>query len=445
MYVLKGFVINPTFVNNTVGQTSVMGELTTQSATFSLEKGLYQNDTISPDVQLLSFLSATDGTAAPIASALRDRVLTIAKWVYDQVNKGVQIYADQLLTDILTQFQSSAGTFACGNIVSDGNGHWCPEWVSWVDNALTAAGTQNAIKLWFADASFQAEYDEYSYKIVPPITPLDTFFQTGTAVDAAVNARDQPTLFSQISVVRGSDPESVQVALSYNYIDPANTSHVVPTLWVVLIYGPAGNTIDSIKDALVNYILANSTHTRDEWTAILPDLFKRTEFILLPLEDQLAIPDNAFKPGIYATISNLGRVNALFKSVVPSYPSAHIDSHLSLMAHPYKNLQIAVVGSTENRNNWYELNQVFSDLLAVSSTSSDFARMSQDTQGFLLQLAQMLITAETMGPYTDIPRGFTRVTRDNILYLVLSYENINYLVAAKQNLTQVIPPLTTGS
>lgn len=442
MYVLKGFIVNSNFVNNAVGQTSVMGEMTTQSATYSREKGLYKNDTISPDISMVSFTSATDGTATPVALDLRDRVMAIVKWVYDQVNTNVQLYADQLLSAILTQFQSTAGTFACGNIVTDGNSHWCPEWVSWVDNTLTQAGTANQIKMYFADASFQSEFDDFSFSVIPPLTPLDNFFQTGAQVDTAINARTQPQLFDQITVVRGSDPETIQVALSYNYIDPNNASHIVPTLWVVLIYGAAGNTIDSINDALVNYILANSSHPRSDWVQILPDLFKRTEFILLPLEDQYAIPSQPLKPGIYATISNLARVNALFKTVVPSYPSAHIDSHLSLMAHPYKNLQIAMVGSTDNRNGWYELGQVFPDLLAVSSTSTDFGRMSQDTQGFLLQLAQMVVTAETMGDFTDIPRGFTQVTRDGVLYLVVNYENINYLVAAKQNLTQVIPALT---
>lgn len=444
MYVLKGFAANTQFWNNTPGQVSAIGELTTQSLTYSLEKGVYQNDSISPDIQLVSFTSATNGTVQAVDPNLRDRVLAILKWTYDQVNKGVQLYADQLMQDILVQFQSTGGSFTCGNIISDGNGHWAPEWISWVDNALTQAGTPNQIKFWFVDASFQSEFDDFSFKFIVPLTPLDQFFLTGQQVDALVNARTQPQLFDQITTVRGSDPETFQIALDYNYIDPNNPSHIVKTTWVVLGYGAAGNTIDSINDALVAYILNNSQHGRDDWVKILPDLFRRTEFVLLPLWDQLAIPDNDLKPGIYATITNLQRINALFKTVVPSYPSAHIDAHLSLMANPWKNLQIAVVGSTDNRNNWYELNQVFPDLLSVSSTSTDFARMSQDTQGFMLALAQMLITAEAMGPYSDIPRGYTRLTRDGQLYIVVRYENINYLVAAKQDLTQVIPPLTGG-
>jgi hypothetical protein len=442
MYVLKGFVVNANYVDNTVGHVATMGELSPQGMTYSKEKGFYKNDTISPDITLISFTSATDAVAQPVDANVRDRVLAINKWIWDQTNKGVQIYADQLLNQILTQFQSTASNFQCGNIIADGNSHWIPEWVSWTDNALTQAGTQNLIKMWFVDASFQSQFDDFSITVVPPLDNLDDFFQTGAKVEQLIKARDYPTAISKLNDARNGFPESVLVAETFNYIDPNNPAHTVPTNWSLLIYGANGNNVDSIADALVAYILANSTHSRAEWVQILPDLFRRTEVILIPLRDQYAIPDRALKTGIYATISNLTRVNALFKQLVPSYPPAHIDSHLSLFANPYKNLQIACVGGTENRNNWYELGQIFPDLLAVSSTSTDFGRMSQDTQGFLLQLAVMLDATETMGPFTDIPHGMTRVTRDGVLYLVLNYQNVHYLVAAKMNLQQVIPPVT---
>lgn len=442
MYVMKGFGVNSLYVDNTVGHIAVIGEISPQSLTYSKERGFYSNDSISPDVGLITFTSALDAATQPLANDLRDRILAIMKWVYDQTNHGVQLYADQLLGAILTQFQSTAQNFQCGQIIADGNSHWIPEWVSWTDNALSVAGTPNLIKVWFVDASFQAQFDDYSITVIPPLDNLDDFFQTGAKVEQLINARDIPTMMQKFQDARNNNPESVLVAETFTYYDPNNPAHTVATNWGLLVYGANGNNVDSIADALVAYILQNSTHPREDWVKILPDLFKRTEFILIPLEDQYAIPNRALEVGIYATISNLTRVSALVKQVVPSYAPAHIDSHLAVMANPYRNLQIAVIGSIENRNNWYELNQVFPDLLSVSSTSTDFARMSQATQGFLLTLAQMLISAESMGPYTDIPHGMTRVTRDGVLYLVVNYQNIHYLVAAKQNLTQVIPPLS---
>ena len=45
----------------------------------------------------------------------------------------------------------------------------------------------------------------------------------------------------------------------------------------------------------------------------------------------------------------------------------------------------------------------------------------------------MLIIAEEMTPFSNVPRIFTKLVRDEKLYLVMTLDNINYLVAAKHN------------
>jgi hypothetical protein len=59
--------------------------------------------------------------------------------------------------------------------------------------------------------------------------------------------------------------------------------------------------------------------------------------------------------------------------------------------------------------------------------------MSLKTEDWARLLNNMLLVAEKMGKYTSIPITMSKVTRDNILYLVSRYDNINYLVAAKSN------------
>lgn len=433
MYVLKGFANHALLANNTPGSTNVIGEISQQSLTYSREVGLYSSVSIAPNIALLSFLSSQDGTAVVVNPDLRDRTMTILEWIYNLViTESGQMFADQFLEAILVQFQGSADTFACGAIVTDGT-HYGPEWVSWQDLGV-APGVPNFIKVWFADASFQSQYDEFQILVDPPITPLDDFFKTGSAVETEVNAVTYVQQIASIQNVRAGVPESLIIAQTFNYNDPADPTHLVPTNWTELIYGLAGNNIDSIKDALAAYILANSTHTQAEWTVIFPDIFKRTEFTLVPDYGTYAIePQTGIQAGIYSPIANLAAANALLTSYATTYPTTHINAHAGNMGHPYKSLSIAMVGSPDNINNWYELSQVFPDLIAVSSTSTDFARMTQATQGFLLILSQLLITAESMGAFTTLPQGITRLTRNNQLYAVASYQNINYLVAAKSN------------
>ena len=429
MYTLKGFASHALFANNTPGQVNAVGELSTVSRTYSREIGIYTDAANNPNVTLWSFLSATDGTAQVVDPDLAKRVLTICSWFYNQtIQNAGQLYIDQLLEGALTQFAASANTFAAGTMVTDGT-RWMPEWVSWTD----VANPGSFIRIWFADANFQNEYDEFAFVIVPPITPLDDFFKAASSVQAEVSAVTKPQLFLNIQAAKANNPETDIIVQSYDWHDPAGTGTLISTDWTLILYGMAGDNVDSMSDALEAYILANSSHTRDEWINVFPDIFKRTEFVFVPRWNKQAIPDRATgQAGIYSPVTNLTDALALLPQFA-SYPSAHINAHGTVMGHPYKSLSIAMIGSDQNRNNMFEITDVFPDLISVSSTNTDFARMSQATQTFLTALATMLLVAESMTQYSSIPLGYTKLMRNGILYLVYNYETIDFLVAAKSN------------
>ncbi len=103
------------------------------------------------------------------------------------------------------------------------------------------------------------------------------------------------------------------------------------------------------------------------------------------------------------------------------------------MVHPYKSISIGSIGSPDNRNAQYELQQVYGDLIAVTSTSVDFNRMSAETQLFATTLANMLVVAESVTDFSTVPLGMSKVHRDGILYLTKSLRSINYLMVAKSN------------
>jgi hypothetical protein len=291
----------------------------------------------------------------------------------------------------------------------------------------------NFIKVWFTDDAFRVQYDEYEIYVVPPTDVLDNFFQTGTNVEIMLKSMSMSAHTQRLQVAKQGYPETVIRTESFNYIDPANSNHIVPSLWGILIHGIAGNNDDSIKDALMAYILANSTHGRDDWIKILPDIFKRTEFILVPLWNKVAIPGLRVNVGIYSPQIKFSTALAKAKEVVSLYPGSHIDSHLTAMVHPYKSISILCIGSPDNRDAIYELPDLFPDLIAVASTSVDFNRMEEDTQNWATMLADMLYVAEEMGRYTTVPEGMMKLVRGGKLYLAQNFKNINYLVAAKTN------------
>ncbi len=433
-YLLKGFLPHANFANNTPGEIAVIGELSTYAKTYTREPGLYTNASpATTGVALVSFLSVLDGQAVVVPNAIATSVLTIGKWIYDQaIAAGGEIFADELLNELLTQFQTSGEEFECGAIVTDGR-YWMPEWVSW----KTKAADEERIKVWFVDESFRLQYDNFDIVVIPPIDVLDDFFKTGAQVEALLKARDAAQAMQKIQDAKNGHPETVIRTLIYDYVDPLNAAHRVPSNWSVLIYGEAGNNVDSINDALIEHILANSSRPREDWVKILPDLFKRTEFILVPQWNVYAVDQLETRRGIYSPNANLQKAVALIKRVAVNYSGSHIDANASLFGFPYKSLIVGCVGGIENREDLFQLVDVFPDYINTSTSSDDFGHQSLETQRWVLLIDRLVQAAEVASEFSAIPREFTRVKRGDILYLVADYQNIHYLVACKATLPTV--------
>lgn len=438
MYVLKGFLSYLPKVNNASGVVNNLGEISTRSLTYARDKGTYKLDA-APNLILTTFITKNDTTHTPMISGLTTHVMTVLKAVWDfTLAAPGEIFADDLLNSLLTTFGSSAADFTCGAIVNDGT-DYLPEWVAWRNTSLSGSVGANNLKVWLSDAAFQAQYDSFEMTIVPPSAAMNDFFKTPSEVKTMIGQFDQIQQMTRVQTARGVNPETVLKAYQFEWVNPFNSADKVKATWYVLIYGLAGDNIDSVKDALADHAITNSSHTREQWLPLLPELFRRTEFMMLPVWDQYAIPNLTTQTGIYATNTNLKRAIALAKTVIGSgYQSSHIDDHVTMMAHPYKSLMVLLVGGAENRNSLFEINQVFSDIIQMPLSSTDFNRMSAGTKTWLTSLAQALVTAESMTDFTSVPNGFTKVKRNNKLYLVFSQDNINYLVLAKSQLTVVI-------
>lgn len=433
MYAIKGFVSHASFSDNTVGKVATIGEISTKSLTFSREKGQYTTSN-APDLTLTTFLSAVDGVLQPVPGLLVEHILKICKFVYGKtLNSTQQVYADELFNDLITTFAGEAENFSGGQIITDGKSYM-PEWISWKYVKDSTYGN-NEIRVWFVDDSFQSQYDEFQIVVVPPLVNLDDFFKTGTEVENAVNAVTETLRWQQVQSAKDGYPETIVSSIPYDYNDPYNASHKVPTNWAILMYGNAANNVDAVNRSVEDYILANSTHTRDEWIKIFPDIFKHTEFILVPVWWQYAVAQKETQEGLYSGVLNMTQAIGKLKEVVSTYPANQIEYFGSSMAHVYKGLAILSVGSIDNRDNLFRITDVFPDYFPVSTTSLDFNRMSQNTRDFMNMLQQMLLISETMTEYSSIPMnaGFSKAIRGGVLYLVKNYKNINYFVAAKKN------------
>ena len=427
MYSLKGFVSFAGFANNVPGQVSKIGELSSHAMTYAKDKGIY-DDIANKDIVVTSFFSKIGTEQVSMPDNVRINVFELVSWVYGQMiaTTNTQDRA-AFLTALASTFTATIEEVECGVVVTDGT-NFIPEWISW-----KIIGTSSYIRLWFTDESFRAQYDEFEIVVVPALDLLDNFFLSATQVELLLNSMTTTKIVDRLQRAKGDYPETVVKVETFNYIAPGNPNFKVPSRWGVLIYGAAGNNVDSIKDALVKHILDNSTRPRPDWVEILPDLFKRTEFIFTPLWAQYGIPNRNLEAGIYSPLMKYHVALSAAMQTARQYSEEHVRQYISFMGHPYKSLAMTVLGGPENREGKFFLTDFYSDYIMVNTSSIDFNRMSPETQELSKALADMIYQAESVNKYTVLPFGMTRLIRDNILYIVKTIDNIQFLIVAKIN------------
>lgn len=435
MNVLKGFIVIQSLLSNEPEEVAQFGEISTWSMTYTKERGEYHDPAV-PGYRLVSarcFNRDTGPIEAP--QSLVNETIEMAVEVMRFVTQTMRPYNREVfLNTLMARFDTRAYQIRIGPI-DNGDTLGMPQWISWIseqhDNTF--------IRIWFSDEAFADQYDEYETTVIAPLEDLNDFFLLPGEVKTRIESRSFEDMMILVQEAKQRHPETYIRSLSFDYIPPNQTAPV-KTHWNILIYGAAGDNIDSIKDAFIDYVLEHSDHPRHEWERILPSLFKRTEFILVPRWDKYAIPNLLHEQGLYSSLTEPLEMVAFLKEQVEFYPPVHVERNITIFPHDYKMLTIGVVNGVNNVEGKTHFDRLFDDYLPIASTSLDFNRMRIATREWLLLLQEMLIVAETMDEYTPVPRKFRRIFRNHQLYITMVYNNIHFLVLSKTQLIQNLTP-----
>lgn len=430
MNIIKGFVSINQYTNNAPNLVSKLAEISTWSLTYSKDVGEYYSETV-PGYRLLTFKSvdASTGNAVTLTDGQVTEALDLVRECLAYGTGHIRPYDPVDFRNVLlAKFFEKVGDINFGEFIDDGF-KALPAWISW-----TSLDNDNSyVKVWLADSAFIDQYDEYSITVIPPLAALDGFFGSYSQAVTSLNSRTVSGLADAIQTAKDGSPETYLRIMDYNFINPLNVSQSNSTHWAVLIYGKAGDYVDAIKDAIVEYVLANSEHTRSEWEAILPDLFKRTEFIVLPRWDKVSIPNLTELAGLYSSILDPVECIQFAKQAIGFYSQTFIESNINILPYDYKAISLVVVNGANNVVGKQKLAEMFYDYLPVQTTSTDFSRMLVKTRDWVLLIERMLIVAETATLYSTIPTSMRRITRGDSIYITAMYDGVNYLVAAKSN------------
>lgn len=436
MYILKGFMVVQALSDNNPTQTSPIGELSTYSKTFSRDIGHYSRPE-SPQVDLMSFHSVTDGEATVVPSAVSNTLLQIGEWLATQSLSG-QLNGNRsgFVSNFLSQFSGVLRDLVAGEMVSTNNGiSFLPEFLQFELNGL---GYDNYIRIWFSDDAFRRQYDEYHIRFVQPIDFLNDFFKSpDELMDILKDYNDSVRQF-RIQEAHENNPSTMVRTDMYTWYHPHYPGAAIPVPLTVIIYGPYGNNIDLIRSNIVDFLLANSDHDRDGWALHFPDLFKRTEYIITPLWDRYSIPNQTVQRGLFSPSVSYKTMLDIAKLSAPEYSEEHIVEHLNSSVANWRSLAFLAIGGPENRDSIHDYHGRFPDYINIPTTDAEFSRMSPLTQDWVMLLTDMLIISESLTEYSDIPMRFTKLERDGILYLVTTFNDVQYLVVSKQSYDELL-------
>lgn len=437
MYKLKAFCQIAALIDNTVDVVAPIGELSDRALTYGRNKERL-NSAASPGYTLVGFSSKRDNVTEQINGILAQELLAVCKWAYEAaLAKRFTSSTESFRVAFLQQWGTKYSIWSIGAMVTTGTaGVWMPS----VIEIRAAADDELQYKLWFSSDVFEQQYDEYHIEVVGPVEDLDVFFLGRQAVISALAAETHDLKMEKVQAIREVYPETYISGPMYEWfdpIDPLDKTRRIATYWTPMVYGIAGNNVDAIKEALREFILANSTHNKDDWAAIFPEIFTSTEFIFVPMWNKYSIPNRELESGLYASYVNFNYGKAEVARLVrgEGYTPAYIDGNCDVFGASHKAISVGVTGGPHNRDGIISFGQRYYDYINVDSTSTDFMRMNPETRRFVLALAEMLIVAEDMTPDSAIPVKFSRLIRDGVLYVAYTLDRFQLIVASKYSAT----------
>lgn len=443
MYSAYSFVLIPSFIDNAVGVVSPVGELAPRSYTASKEKGSYSNADIAPSAKLVTFRSTeadentNNTTLIQMPVVYRNPLLMISNWITEECIAG-NFTADrtQMLQYINAEFGTVFDVLDMGAIVLAGQNQYIPSSITL--KHIAAGNTQdNYLKLWFADETFRTEYTFFEIEVLSPTDVVDALTNDYTTVFPLLEAITVPGQLAKADTLFSKYPTTHLIGKNWRWYDFDDATKNMDAPYVYAIWGFAGNSDDAIREATKDYLLANSSFDATRWGVHHPDLFVPTEFYIIPTWHNIAIPFQTILSGIYSATVKYADIPAIAAATMPGFTPAWIAQSVTVSGTAFKSLNFLACGHPDNRLAEKTFDKQWPRYTSLSTTHIDFDRMGDDTENFILLLNRMLVAAESMTAFSDLPQGMTRVVRDDMIYLSTTYEEVQYLVLSKQSYPEI--------
>ena len=433
---IKGFYRLSSLANNNPTVVATFGEIDTQSLTYTIEDRNYKYPTY-PNTELvtLQVVDELQQTAVTTDAVMR-RITAVGEWLYEQHVAGsipAEALREQFYASLRVEY-ADMQWISMGELVrSAENGYFLPTHVEFI---ITDSSYEYHTKVWLSNKKLQEEYEPYTIHLLPPVDNLSQFINNTVTVAGIIAGFTPKKLLQKYNAIRKENPETRLDMFDLTWHDPSDSSSRIETSWGYIAYGVAATSVDNIKTAIRDYLATNSQYA--DWPSVFPSLYEENDFTIIPLWDNISVPETQLDQNLYASFSSIKDLTEIAKKSAPtSYGTAanieaHISQNLEIFSTFYRGMMVVSIGNPSNLGRVIKLSQLYPDYSSIP-VSSDFERMQEATRDFSERLAICLEIARTYREGDVVPSGFYRVTRNSKTYITFLHNSYQYMVMTKDS------------
>lgn len=439
MKTILGFAVCNALINNSPQITNAIGELSATSFTQSRNIGTYTNDS-QPGAVFQAFTAENDlGQPFVLTDIFKTPILQLHYWLMVRIADG-RITNDKTITlqQITSQFGTAWSNLAIGDMVTDGV-HWAPEWVSGSIVGTTAG--DNYVKLWFSDESFGISYPRFELEPLHcvPKDQLDKLHEDFAVQTEAINAVTKGDVSEALDQLIGVHPQTFIQTYVFKIYDKANTTKWQYGYFQMVGWGNNGRNDDAAYEKFKEDILSNSEFDEEEWGLVIPDLFNPIEYVIAPDWMSYSIPNKTVQAGTHSPVTDFETMLQLPTKVLKWYTADHIKASLQVFPNLTMSIKLNAVAKPTNRSGQLKLLELYPDYALLPSGSVEFDSISRGTQAFIYALQELILAAETMAEFSELPSGVNRVVRDGVICATKTVDGIKFLMVAKPYTESLYP------
>jgi len=414
---LKAFVTSDMFVNNLPNTVSPLYEISSVALTYSRNKQQYFSSVNS--LYSLHLFRAVDLTLLT-QNEVND-IINVVIELGNFLSTTQLIGKQQILVSFTNRYNQLNPTSPVSNLsynnTVDINLSRNADYLSFTIKGINC-------EIWLSDSIFRTFYPHYEISIVLPFTNFLQTVNTPSRFITALENFDLLEFNERIELDKGTNPTTYTKILNIPYRIPG-TNVDKNCYFAFNIYGLQGNYDYVLKLELFQYMTTTLEMSSSLVEELFPSILNINEFFITPRWDKIAIPSQVGQASIASQIASTFNETFDIDKFVKVYNNInYLRNNTYSVPFDYNNLLLHITNGYYSESNLQDFKQYFNDFITVTSTHSDFARMSARTQHFVSLLENML-TVATANNSTELFNNligntnyrFTIITRGGVSYL----------------------------